>query len=264
MTPVLTTLLGALASAPTGGTAARKISLFEAFFIQRDAGTGSIELLGTLIIWLLLVLSMVSLGLIGVIAVETQRERIVPADAWARLRAALARGDIEGAIAQCSSESSFLESVLRSALMEAQHGTTTMLHVLEHRSDELTINRFRRMEPLHVIGNVSPMIGLFGTVYGMILAFSTIVAAGGTPDPVELAAGIGTALTTTFWGLVVAIPSLAAYALLRNRVDALTTEATRVAEQLVSACGTPEAADNTPSPTPSVTAADKSAGTESA
>ncbi len=234
-----------LATVPGAGTAAHKVSLFEAFFIQRDASTGNIEVLGSLIIWLLLALSMVSLGLIGVIAVETQRERIVPADAWARLRAALARGDVDGAIAQCSTESSFLESVLRSALMEARHGTTTMLHVLEHRSDELTINRFRRMEPLNVIGNVSPMIGLFGTVYGMILAFSTIVSAGGTPDPVELAAGIGTALTTTFWGLVVAIPSLAAYALLRNRVDALTTEATRVAEQLVGVCGEQETVEHT-------------------
>ena len=226
----------ALLAAATGG-GDRKVSLFEAFFIQRDASSGSIELLGTLIIWLLLVLSVASLGLIGVLAIDTQRERIMPADAWARLRAAISRGDMAGAASQCATESSFLEAILRPAFAEAHHGTTTMLHVLEHRSEELTINWFRKMEPLHVIGNVSPMIGLFGTVYGMILAFSTIVAAGGTPDPVELAAGIGTALTTTFWGLVVAIPSLAAYGLLRNRVDALTTEATRVAEQLVASTG---------------------------
>ncbi|MCA9293303.1 MAG: MotA/TolQ/ExbB proton channel family protein [Phycisphaerales bacterium] len=223
--------------ATAAGAGPREVSLFEAFFIQRDASTGSIEVLGTLIIWLLLVLSVASLGLIGVLAVDTQRERIVPADAWARLRAAISRGDIDGATAQCANESSFLEAILHAALAGAPHDTSTMLHVLEQRSEELTVNWFRKMEPLHVIGNVSPMIGLFGTVYGMILAFSTIVASGGTPDPVELAAGIGTALTTTFWGLVVAIPSLAAYALLRNRVDALTTEATRVAEQLVAACG---------------------------
>lgn len=234
MTSIICNMVtGMVATAPAGP---RKVSLFEAFFIQRDLSTGSIEVLGSLIIWLLLVLSVASLGLIGVLALNTQRERIVPADAWARLRAAISRGDLDGAGAQCATESSFLESILHAALAASPQDTSAMLHVLEQRSEELTINWFRKMEPLHVIGNVSPMIGLFGTVYGMILAFSTIVAAGGTPDPVELAAGIGTALTTTFWGLVVAIPSLAAYALLRNRVDALTTEATRVAEQLVAAC----------------------------
>jgi biopolymer transport protein ExbB len=78
------------------------------------------------------------------------------------------------------------------------------------------------------------MIGLFGTVYGMILAFREIVIAGGSPDPVDLAAGIGTALTTTFWGLVVAIPALAGYAIVRNRFDALTSDADAAIEHLVN------------------------------
>jgi biopolymer transport protein ExbB len=69
------------------------------------------------------------------------------------------------------------------------------------------------------------MIGLFGTVYGMIVAFQTIAASGGAADPAMLAGGIGTALVTTFWGLVIAIPALAAYATLRNGVDAASREA---------------------------------------
>jgi biopolymer transport protein ExbB len=69
------------------------------------------------------------------------------------------------------------------------------------------------------------MIGLFGTVYGMIVAFGSIVASGGNADPVALAGGIGTALVTTFWGLLVAIPALAGYATIRNRIDALNGEA---------------------------------------
>ena len=109
-----------------------------------------------------------------------------------------------------------------------------MIRGLDQTAEELTIKRLRKVEPLNVIGGVAPMVGLFGTVYGMILAFREIVAAGGTPNPVGLAAGIGTALTTTFWGLVVAIPALAGYALLRNKIDALTVEATREAEELIN------------------------------
>jgi biopolymer transport protein ExbB len=51
---------------------------------------------------------------------------------------------------------------------------------------------------------------------------------------VLLAGGIGTALTTTFWGLLIAIPALSAYAVIRNRIDQYTTEATRLAEELVN------------------------------
>jgi len=77
-------------------------------------------------------------------------------------------------------------------------------------------------------------MGLFGTVYGMILAFQQLVASGGSPDPAKLAAGISTALVTTFWGLIVAIPALAAYALIRNKIDALTSEGLVIAEELIS------------------------------
>jgi biopolymer transport protein ExbB len=109
-----------------------------------------------------------------------------------------------------------------------------MIRALEQTSDELLTRRMRQIEILNVIGNVAPMIGLFGTVYGMILTFQGIVASGGRPDPVDLAGGIGTALTTTFWGLIVAIPSLAGYAIIRNNIDSLTSEATLQASELVS------------------------------
>ena len=83
------------------------------------------------------------------------------------------------------------------------------------------------------MGNIAPMVGLFGTVYGMIVAFQQLVDAGGSPDPVDLAAGISTALVTTFWGLVVAIPALAAYAVVRNKIDAITAEGLVAAEQII-------------------------------
>jgi len=78
------------------------------------------------------------------------------------------------------------------------------------------------------------MIGLFGTVYGMIVAFQKLAELGGQPDPASLAAGIGTALITTFWGLVVAIPAISAYTLIRNKVDALTGEGMVLVEDLIA------------------------------
>jgi biopolymer transport protein ExbB len=89
------------------------------------------------------------------------------------------------------------------------------------------------MEFLNVLGAVGPMIGLFGTVYGMIAAFYTIVDKGGQPNPADLAAGIATALVTTFWGLIVGIPAVAAVTLIRARIDANTVEGIMQAENLI-------------------------------
>jgi len=65
------------------------------------------------------------------------------------------------------------------------------------------------------------MVGLFGTVWGMINAFNRILETAGQPDPADLAGGISTALLTTWWGMLVAIPALASHGLLRNRIDHL-------------------------------------------
>jgi biopolymer transport protein ExbB len=149
-------------------------------------------------------------------------------------RQELARGQYQEMLKGAEAGGGYFHLVLRAALAEAPHGYPAMVRALEQAADAESTRRLRRIEPLHVLGNVAPMVGLFGTVYGMILAFQTIVAAGGTPSPKMLAAGIGTALTTTFWGLVVAIPALSGYALLRNKIDALTAEADAAVEEIIA------------------------------
>lgn len=231
-----TLALGALASGQDerpGAARQTSVSLFEAFFIQRHPVTKEIELLGSLIIWVLLVLSVVCLGLLGAMALDNRRRNIVPNGLIEEADALLARRDFKGAIARVEHDESDFGRILRAGLAEAVHGYAAMVRAVEQVSEELMLRRLRRIEPLNVIGNVAPMIGLFGTVYGMILAFREIVAAGGTPDPVGLAAGIGTALTTTFWGLIVAIPALAGYALLRNAIDGHAVEGARAAETML-------------------------------
>ena len=73
---------------------------------------------------------------------------------------------------------------------------------------------FRRIEWINIIGNVSPMVGLFGTVLGIIKMFNSLALAGGQPHPSQLAGGISVALVTTFWGLLIAIPALTIHGIL--------------------------------------------------
>jgi biopolymer transport protein ExbB len=98
---------------------------------------------------------------------------------------------------------------------------------------EQALAMLRRIEWINLIGNVSPMVGLFGTVFGMIKLFNAIVLAGGQPRPSQLAEGISVALVTTFWGLFIAIPAVAVYGVLRNRIETLTGEAVVEAEAVI-------------------------------
>lgn len=211
-----------------------RVSLAEVFFIQRHPATRKIEWLGSAIIWLLLILSGASMALMAAFAWESREDAIAPPELLGRGRGLLRENRSDEVLELARVHPSFLAEVLTAAIAESDSGRNAMTRAAAQASEERAVHRLRRLEPLNIIGNVAPMIGLFGTVYGMILAFREIVAAGGAPDPVGLAAGIGTALVTTFWGLIVAIPALAVYAVLRNRLDELTTLASRHAEDMIN------------------------------
>jgi biopolymer transport protein ExbB len=230
MTGLLQTMFVSVAAVPDSGPLER--SFAGAFFISRNADQ-SVELLGSVIIWLLLILSIASIGMIMMMAMTNTRETVLPATLVESVRRQLAAGKFKEAMAATADDDSFFARIMHGGMQQASHGYGAIIRGLEQTADEQTTVRFRRIELLNVLGQVSPMIGLFGTVYGMILAFQAIVVSGGNADPVLLAGGIGTALTTTFWGLVVAIPALAGYAIIRNRIDEMTTEATLQAESIL-------------------------------
>jgi biopolymer transport protein ExbB len=76
-----------------------------------------------------------------------------------------------------------------------------------------------------VIGSLAPMLGLLGTVTGMLMAFQEVATSQGKAGAADLAEGIYQALVTTVVGLIIAIPALGAFAVFRNRVDGLVAEA---------------------------------------
>ena len=106
---------------------------------------------------------------------------------------------------------------------------------MEEAAEERTTKMLRSIEWLNLLGNVGPMLGLMGTVWGMILAFFTMVRKGGDVNAADLAGDIGVALVTTLLGLGVAIPALTVFSIMRNKIDALTSETMMTSQELVSA-----------------------------
>jgi biopolymer transport protein ExbB len=194
-------------------------------------GQARVEWVGSAMIWLLIALSVVNVSLMGVLWNVNRRRRILPERFAGEVEGMLGSGRDAEALRLVGAEASDYSLVLRSALEQAPAGHAAMLRAAEQAGEEVAVRRFRRLEWLNVLGQVSPM---FGTVYGMIVAFQTIAGTGGNADPVMLASGIGTALVTTFWGLLIAIPALSAYAAIRNTVDAATLECVRRVERTIA------------------------------
>ena len=143
-------------------------------------------------------------------------------------------GELARAAAACQAQPSFLASVLAHGLAEASGGWQDVEKALEDATAEQAARLFRRIEYLNVIGNIAPMVGLLGTVTGMLLAFKQVADTEGNAGAAQLADGIYQALVTTVVGLMIAIPSLGAFALLRSRVDQLVAEAAYAALHALS------------------------------
>ena len=227
--PALMTVSALLMLATTASAqdAADTRSFFRMFFWSDDVP-------GLIFIWTLILLSVVSLTLTIRFAMQHRRTTIMPEETREEIESLLSQKKYRDAIDYATGDPSFLGKVTSHALTEAPNGFSAMERAVEESGDAETARMLRPIELLNVLGNIAPMMGLFGTVYGMIVAFQSLVSSGGQPDPKELAAGISTALVTTLWGLVVAIPALTGYSLVRNKVDALTSEALLVAEDLIS------------------------------
>ena len=134
----------------------------------------------------------------------------------------------------CRDDPSVLGIVLTAGFKECEIGWDSVEKAVEDAIAEQAARLYRKTEYLSLIGNIAPMIGLLGTVVGLLIAFHDMAALEGYQQQAgDLAAGIYLALVTTVEGLLVAIPSLTAYAIFNNRIALLIAETTYTAEQVL-------------------------------
>jgi biopolymer transport protein ExbB len=212
---------------PVMAAEAKAMSYFEMFFWADD-------IIGLLQIWGIILMSAIQVGLSIHFFMKYRRATIIPETTYTQLEIMLEEKRYRDAIDFAANDPSYLARLVDGSLNEASNGYGAMERAMEEASDAHVTKFMRPLEWLAVLGNVAPMCGLFGTVYGMIVSFYKLVESGGKPDPAQLAAGISTALVTTFWGLVVAIPALTVYAWLKMKSDALFAEGMMMAEELIS------------------------------
>jgi biopolymer transport protein ExbB len=184
-----------------------------------------------IVLWLL---SVLMVGMIIQVYMNIRRTTLLPQEMKDQVKTLFDNRQYREAMELTANDSSFLGQVINAGLAEAHRGYHAMERAVEDAASERTTVMLRSVEYLNLLGNIAPMLGLLGTVWGMILAFFKIVEMGGMPNPGMLAEALGIKLVCTFVGLIVAIPSLTVYGLIRNRIDILTAEGLKTAQSMIS------------------------------
>ncbi|HIE98106.1 MAG TPA: MotA/TolQ/ExbB proton channel family protein [Planctomycetes bacterium] len=203
--------------------------------VQQAAGNGlslsDMLRAGGSVGYLIVLLSLVMVALIADHVMNIRHSMLIPPGLAEEVHRFLAEGKIDEAKKFCQEHPGFLSRVLRAGLDEVGGNYNAIEKAMEDAAAEQMARLFRRIEYLSVIATIAPMLGLMGTVWGMIQAFLEFEQKA-NPQVSELAPGIYRALITTLLGLGVAVPSLSAFAIFRNRIDELAAEATLLAEHV--------------------------------
>ncbi len=152
-----------------------------------------------------------------------QDRRVIPADLTRRVWKLVEAGQVNDQVIEALRQNSALGKVLATGLANRHRSREALMERLEDAGRHVVHELERFLNTLGTIAGVSPLLGLLGTVGGIIKSFNAITA-GGMGDPRLLSGGIAQALVTTAAGLVVAIPSLVAYRYLRGRVERIIIE----------------------------------------
>ena len=182
-----------------------------------------IEALGIyLIVFLLISVALVSLMIMNFLAIR--RSAVCPPELVDGFQAHLDEKQYQEAFELAKSDESFLGNVLSAGLSKVSTSYKHAVAAMQDVGAEENMKLDHRASYLALIGTLAPMIGLLGTVDGMIRSFYTIATAGTSPDANKLAEGISTALLTTLVGLLIAIPAIAAYNIFKNMIQKLVLD----------------------------------------
>jgi biopolymer transport protein ExbB len=167
-----------------------------------------------------------------------QDRRVLPRELTPKVWQLIESNQINDKVIQALEQNSPLGRVLAAGLANRHRSREVMMERLEDTGRHVIHELERFLNTLGTIAAVSPLLGLLGTVVGIIRAFNAITS-GGMGDPRALSGGIGEALIATAAGLTVAIPSLLAHRALRSKVDgiviAMEKDAIRLADALEAA-----------------------------
>lgn len=198
---------------------------------------GEVFFAGGPLMWLILICSVVSLAIIIERYYYLIRAKANTGEFLQRVIAHLRAGKQQEAMAECDKLDTAAGRMIACGLAKYGRPQEEIREALEDSSLYEIPLLEKRMNALATIAHISPLLGLLGTVTGMVQAFQTIQAKSGAMagvNPADLAGGIWEALLTTVFGLIVAIPTFVFYNLLVSKINAIVRDMERAATEFVN------------------------------
>lgn len=216
---------GAPGNAPAEGTTPPK---------QKSMLRWALEASGPIGIFLLC-LSIYFTAVVIRLFMELRLSEAVPPALVEKLETAIKEKKFQEAYDACRDNESYLARLVRTGIANLPNGRPEAKEAMNAMTEEIVTGMESRISYLAIIGQLGPMIGLVGTIWGMIMSFQEIAtAAGSQPKPEKVAEGISTALFITLEGVSLSVPAIFFFAFFRNRIAVLTMEATKVADRTIN------------------------------
>jgi biopolymer transport protein ExbB len=186
--------------------------------------------------WPIIVCSIAAVGILLERLWTLQRKRVLPEELIKKISQLAETRQVNAKVIEALEKNSPLGRVLAAALANRNRGREIMMERVEDTGRHVVHELERFLNSLGTIASISPLLGLLGTVLGIIRAFKAVML-GGMGDPRLLAGGISEALLTTAGGLAVAIPSFIAYRYLRGKVERIVIDMEKIAVTFADSLG---------------------------
>src|SRR6187401_1793460 len=186
--------------------------------------------------WPIIVCSIAAVGILLERLWTLQRKRVLPEDLIKKVSDLAEKNQVTPKVIEALEKNSPLGRVLAAALANRDRGREIMMERVQDTGRHVVHELERFLNTLGTIASISPLLGLLGTVTGIIRAFNAVML-GGMGDPRLLAGGISEALITTAGGLAVAIPSFIAFRYLRGKVERIVVDMEKIAVTFADSLG---------------------------
>ena len=182
----------------------------------------------------IIICAIIAMGIILERFWTLRQKRVIPEDLTSQVWGWVRNDQLDQKQIQTLYQGSALGQILAAGLINRNRERTVLKDAIEDTGRHVVHELERYLEMLGTVAAVTPLLGLLGTVIGMVKVF-TAITTHGVGDPTVLAGGIAEALITTAAGLTVAIPALIGYRYYRTRVDKLVVDMEKEAIKLVEA-----------------------------
>lgn len=185
------------------------------------------------ILWVILAMAIPVLAILAERILYFRRIATDEDKLFARVKGAIEKGHFDEALAICDTVEAPIGGLIRAGIENRSLPETELKDAVRDAAVKELPQIEHTIQAVNVIANISPMMGLFGTVSGIINSFNVLGEFGAVSDPSVLAKGISEALLTTAAGIVIAVPSMIAYAWLSGKANAVIGQLEGQANELV-------------------------------